>query len=268
MTATDVHDAPAETPSRQNRWVVTREQFDAAEERYVNPSDSGLLSNSAQVFYRSDPDTLAELLPPPLTPREPIVWASFGDIPQIGLGVAQVAVACRYGDEDGWYCLHLPMTTETAVVGGRERYGENKKIAEIPFDRDGDTIRTSVTRMGVTYLELHATVTGEREVPDVEIVPHYYFKYSLSANGGGFDHDPVMVRSVHTRTAKKVESIDATLTLRDSKFDPLADLPVLEIVDAFVVQRTNFIKAEVVEHVDPESFIPYVYQRYDLPGQG
>jgi acetoacetate decarboxylase len=226
------------------------------------------VSHSAQVLYTSDADTLAELLPPPLRPSTPTVWVSFGHIPQFQLGVAQVAVAACYGDEEGWYCLHLPMTTEMAVVGGRERYGENKKLADIAYERDGNRIRSSVTRYGITYLELDATVTGEREVPDEQHVPHYYFKYLLAPDGSGFDHPPVMVRSLHHRNTRRAESLDAELILRDSQFDPLADLPVLSIDDAFVTERTNYIEATVVEQVDPDAFIPYTYQRYDILGQG
>lgn len=254
---------------RQNRWVVTREQFEEAERKYVRPSDSGYIAQSAQVFYDTDADTVAELLPPPLAPgAAPTVWVSIGHMSQFNLGVAQVAVACRYGDEQGWYCLHLPMTTEPAVVGGRERYGENKKIAVIRFARDGASVTGSVTRYGITYLELAGTVTETLTPPESEVVPHYYFKYSLAADGSGFDHEPLMVRSVHTRRPRLLERLDAELTLRDSRFDPLADLPVVAMNEAFYTERSAFIEARVVERVDPDAFVPYVYQRYDFAGQG
>lgn len=254
---------------RRNRWVVTREEFEEAEHKYVRPSDSGFVAQSAQVFYETDPDTVSELLPPPLAlGSAPTVWVSIGHMPQIHLGVAQVAVACRYGDEDGWYCLHLPMTAEAAVVGGRERYGENKKLADIRFARDGETVTGSVTRYGITYLELAATVTEALTPPETEVVPHYYFKYSLAADGSGFDHEPLLVRSVHTRRPRVLERLEAELILRDSRFDPLVDLPVLGVTDAFYTERSAFIQAKVVERVDPEAFIPYVYQRYDIAGQG
>ena len=33
-------------------------------------------------------------------------------------------------------------------------------------------------------------------------------------------------------------------------------------------ERTAYIAAKAVEKVDPDSFWPYVYQRYDFAGQG
>ena len=132
-----------------NRWITTREGFDAAEARYREPKDSGLVAQSVQHFYLTDPAVHAETLPPPLLPGDrPEVWVSIGWMESLSLGVAQVALRCQVdlggdvGVEDGWYCLHLPMTTEAAVVGGRERYGENKKIADIAFERtDGHVTR-------------------------------------------------------------------------------------------------------------------------------
>ena len=151
---------------RQNRWVTTPEQLREAEARYTSPKDSGLVAHSVQHFYETDPGVVAELLPPPLSPSErPEVWVSIGHMPDIDLGVAQVAAACRYGNEDGWYCLHLPMSTEAAVVGGRERYGENKKIADIRFNRDGDHIEAGVTRYGITYLEFVGDTVERLETP-------------------------------------------------------------------------------------------------------
>lgn len=259
----------AEQRTRQNRWVVTRQQVAQAEARYVDPKDSGLVARSLQHFYETDPSVVADLLPPPLVPADrPDVWVSIGHMPDIDLGVAQVAVACRYRDEDGWYCLHLPMSAEAAVVGGRERYGENKKIADIRFQRDGDHVEGSVTRYGITYLELAGDVVERLDAPESEVVPHFYFKYSLAADGSGYDHEPVLIRSVHTRKPKLVERVDAKLVLRDSQFDPLADLPIERDLRTICTERTAFIAAKAVERVDGDAFMPYVYQRYDFLGQG
>jgi len=99
-------------------------------------------------------------------------------------------------------------------------------------------------------------------------VPHYYFKYSLAADGNGYDHEPLLVRSVHTRKPKSVERVEGKLALRDSKFDPVADLPIERDVRSIYTERTAFIAAKAVEKVDGDAFLPFVYQRYDFPGQG
>ena len=38
---------------------------------------------------------------------------------------------CSYDGVEGTYQITMPMTTEAAVVGGRETYGEPKKLAQI-----------------------------------------------------------------------------------------------------------------------------------------
>jgi acetoacetate decarboxylase len=160
------------------------------------------------------------------------------------------------------------MSAEAAVVGGRERYGENKKIADIRFERSGDHLEGSVTRYGTTYLELAGDVVETLEPPAEEVVPHYYFKYSLAADGTGYDHQPLLIRSVHTRHGRTLQRLDGKLVLRDSATDPVADLPVERLAQSFYTERTAFIRAKVAEAVDPEAFLPYVYQRYDFAGQG
>ena len=123
---------------RKNRWVYPIEEVRAAERRYAEPKMSGMVAESAQVIYESDPAAIAELLPPPLqSGARPEVWVSVGRIPQVSLGVAQVAVACRYGDEDGWYCLHLPMSAEAAVVGGRDCRGDPRWNRALVFETGG-----------------------------------------------------------------------------------------------------------------------------------
>lgn len=255
--------------ARQNRWVLSVDDVRKAEARYADPKPSGLFAQSVQVFYETEAAVIAELLPPPLTPGDaPTVWVSIGYMKEFALGVAQVAVACRYRDEVGWYCLHLPMTTEAAVVGGRERYGENKKVADIRFARDGDHVEGSVTRYGITYLEVVGDVVERLDPPADEEVPHYYFKYSLAADGNGFDHEPLLVRSVHHRRARVLERVEGKLVLRDSTTDPVADLPVVESKGMYYTERSNYIRAKAVERVPGDVFLPYVYQRYDFAGQG
>lgn len=254
---------------RQNRWVLTRDEVLAAEARYSDPKDSGYVATAIQAHYETIPEVVAELLPPPLQPADvPEVWVSIGRMVDFELGVAQVAVRCRYGDEEGWYCLHLPMTTESAVIGGRERFGENKKIADITFERDGDHVRASVSRYGITYLELNGEVGPSRDFEPTEVVPHYYFKYLLAADGNGYDAPPVLVRSLHTRTPRSVHDVDGKLVLRDSGFDPVADIPVVKLLDCYLTDRTAKAEAKAVEQVDGDAFLPYVYQRYDFAGQG
>ena len=50
----------------------------------------------------------------------------------------------------GWYCLPMPVDDDAAIIGGRERFGFPKKMADrITLDRDGPHVAGSVERNGV-----------------------------------------------------------------------------------------------------------------------
>ena len=93
-------------------------------------------------------------------------------------------------------------------------------------------------------------------------------KYLLAADGSGYGTPPMLVRSVHTRTPRRLERLEGELELRDSPFDPVADLVVESPGETFYTERTAAVAAKVVEHVDPDAFLPYVYQRDDVGGAG
>ncbi len=118
--------------------------------------------------YESDPDAIRAVLPPFLTPAdEPLVRVLVATVDMGGgypiFGAGSFSVACRHEDVDGDYALVMPMTTEQAVVGGRETFGEPKKLAEIALTRDGDHVSGSFTRMGTTFVEINGRVDEELE---------------------------------------------------------------------------------------------------------
>ena len=60
-----------------------------------------------------------------------------------------------------------------------------------------------------------------------------------------------------------MKSCEGTLTLRESKFDPVADLPVRRLVDVSVGMRNAIQKGRIVEYVPQEWIMPFLHQRYD-----
>ena len=65
----------------------------------------------------------------------------------------------------GQFCAVMPIDLETAVSPSRETYGEPKKLAQLEFEREGDHVKASVTRQGVTIIEVVGDVTDELPVP-------------------------------------------------------------------------------------------------------
>ena len=115
------------------------------------------------VSFLSDPSVVAEIIPPPLEPaaepRATVTVATIGRSNCVGpFDGASINLACHYGGEDGFYCLTMPMSTDTAVVFGRELYAEPKKLAEIALEVDVERRRArgTVRRHGITYIEIEA----------------------------------------------------------------------------------------------------------------
>lgn len=75
-------------------------------------------------------------------------------------GSAVFSVTARHGDRHGDYPLFMPQSTEQSVTGGRETFGEPKKLAQITVERDGDRVTAGVDRLGYRLIRLSGQVSG------------------------------------------------------------------------------------------------------------
>ena len=235
--------------------------------REVQATSVGAWATSLVAIYETDPDAIAAVLPPPLEPTDqPLVRVTVASVdlgrglPPFGAGT--FAVQARHEGTVGNYPLVMPMTTEQSVIGGRETFGEPKKLAEVTLTRDGDAVRGTVTRLGTTIIELTGRVTGELD-PIEGSRTDFYFKFLPAPDGKGFDSEPALVYCHRQETSRSVESVDGEVTLRDSRFDPVADLPVRRLVEMSISERRSIQRGEIVSHVPAEWLLPYVHQRYD-----
>jgi acetoacetate decarboxylase len=80
------------------------------------------------------------------------------------------SVAARHGDLAGDYPLFMPQSTEQSVTGGRETFGEPKKLADIAVDRDGDSVTASVTRLGYPLISVSGRISGPAQLPPDQVV--------------------------------------------------------------------------------------------------
>jgi len=107
-----------------------------------------LEATTVETWHHADRSTrpTPKPLPPCCTAADPVPSAGAGHVRhrRIGhgrppFGAGTFAVEAMHGDILGGYPLVMPMTTEQAVVGGRETYGEPKKLADVTLQRDGDS---------------------------------------------------------------------------------------------------------------------------------
>ena len=225
---------------------------------------------SLEVSYFTDPEALAAVLPPPLTPPdEPRVHARVTEIHlEFGEHVHQervgyFAVDALYEGEQGEYPLLIPIDLEPALSISREKFGEPKKLAEIDFGRDGDHVEARVSRNGVAFIEIVGDVAESLPTPEPYPAVQWWFKFLPAVSGQGFDAGPLLVRVDQVRTHESVERVDGKLVLRDLDSAPVVDLPVLETESIVWSVRQSTHEPTVVGPVDPDAFLPYSYARYD-----
>jgi acetoacetate decarboxylase len=241
---------------------------DELEARRSQPKKQGIWSTLLTVVYETDADVAAAVLPPPLLPGdEPLVRVTMatvdmgGGIPIFGAGT--FAVQARHGVTIGNYPLVMPMTTEQAVIGGREIFGEPKKLGDVGIEVAGDAVRGWFARMGITFVEVAGTIVEELPVPDPTERVDFYFKCLPSPDGKGFDSEPSLVYCYREEATRALSRVDGTVTLTESRFDPVVDIPVRAIRSIEFAQRSSSQRGEIVEKVPGESLEPFLHQRYD-----
>lgn len=225
-------------------------------------------ATTLSALYETDPEAVAAVLPRPLRPpSEPLVRITFATV-DIGrgrppFGAGTFAVAAQHDDLAGWYPLVMPMTTEQAVIGGRETFGEPKKLGEVTLERDGDRVRGGFTRLGITFVEVTGTVGAQVEAPPEVRKTDFYFKFLLDPSGAGFDHDPWLVHCHRVERARVAWTVDGDVILRESPFDPVADLPVRAVRAIELAEKASSQRGELVATVPGDWLRPFVHQRYD-----
>ena len=218
------------------RYVKSLEQVKRSAES--NPEFLPSTVRSIRCVYQTDPAIVAAVIPRPLVPAaRPEVCVTFSHVAmEIGPGVsfeigsAIFGVRASYDGAEGIYLLTMPMTAEQAVVPGRETYGEPKKIAAIDFKAEGDRVFARVTRMGVSYLEVEGTLGESLGSREFEETAYCVKAFPSCERGKGFDQEPLLVRLNWHHKQERVQRVTGALTLRESPFDPVVDLPVRELV--------------------------------------
>ena len=229
-----------------------------------NPTFTGM--RTIMATFTTDPGFIADLLPPPLEPSEPLARVWVGDIATSNVAGAFAGagldIAAQHDGRHGWYSLFMPMNTDSAVQVGRETLGEPKKLCDIRLEEGGATVRGTVARRGVTLMTLE--VAPEAELgPMQEDALMFHYKYLLSCCGDGYDAPPKLIHALHHIDAAHAAAGSATLTLASTPHDTLGDLPVLEMGQGLYMEGGNVVEARAVCDVDGDAFLPWAYANAD-----
>ena len=233
-------------------------------------------------FWLTTPEITARLLPAPLEPAAiPLASAFIANYPRTNFSLpyreAALFLMVQYGQDQGSYCLSMPVTDDMAMAAGRETFGFPKKIAQIHLDQTPDRIQGYVERNGIRFIELEFAV-NEQSVPDnfkdliqnslafyqTSGTPTYLFKSFTSPDNQSFDYPPRLVRQKTIFRPKTIEWGQAQVKLNPSNSDPWHEVEVISPLGAMrIVGDNTMLSGDVLAEVDPIQFAPYAFNKWD-----
>ena len=235
--------------------------------REIEATSAQIWSSVVTAYWETDPGLVAEVLPQPLEPADdPLVRLVIATVAIPGrppFGAGTVSVMARHEGSTGDYALVMPMTTEQAVIGGRETFGEPKKLGEVALQHEGDEVVGTMGRLGTTFAEIRGRCVEPLPLPEEQERLSFYFKFLLAPDGKGFDDEPSLVHCTRRETVRRLERVEGEVILRESHFDPVADLPVRSLREITFREAATVQTGEIVSKVPSDWVLPYVHQRYD-----
>ena len=199
------------------------------------------------LYWRTDPDAMAFLLPPPLEPVGDIVCAhiyKMNDTDWLGpYTEANVMIAARFGDVVGAYSPYLVLSSDIGVAHGREVHGQPKKLGQPDIEFRGDLMVGRVERNGIDVLTGTMAYKQNRIVAD-DLSPYFDFTTNLNLKAVDHINGKPAIRQLTSRKLANVQVHEAwsgpcTVELRANAQLPVSRLPVLEPLQG-IYWRANF----------------------------
>lgn len=193
--------------------------------------------------YRTRPDAIQALLPPPLEPTGDVALIhiyKMNDPDWLGpYGEANVMVAARYPStgESGSYSPYLFLSSDGGVSHGREVHGQPKKLGEPSLEVKGDLWVGTVRRNGIDVV---TGTLGYKQRRDSIASVGNYMDFALNLNLKAIDHIDGRP-AIRQLTARRLSNIrvhecwsgPCTVELRPNAQAPVHRLPVVEMLEGF-----------------------------------
>ncbi len=227
------------------------------------------------VVFLTRPDIVEKLLPPPLEPTGANNGLMFiAEYPETNLGPgyreAALFLGCQYKGETGNYCLSMPIDSEESrLYNGRDIFGYPKKMANIHLEEDGDRVTGWVERHGIRFVEIETTLMSE--IPGLPAPgPNFLFKAMPGIDlSPGFDGPVLLCRQQTDIDMKNLRVGTAEVRLRDSDFDPWAEVEVEKVMVAYYLTSDNTMQpGSVLQEVDAEAYLPFYFKMTDFFSKG
>lgn len=229
---------------------------------------------SIRATYETDPEIYAAMLPQPLVAIDrPEIWLQLAHVQMhvsadrtVEIGALTMGVTCEYEGQVGAYCFHMAMEGESVVTSGRERFGEPKKVADTTFEKNGNHVKATCTRHGITYFTIEGDIGAENANPkSFEEYLYCYKALQGIQDPATFDGDVFLTRLDWKRNYTQRADMRGTITLVDSAYDPLADIPVRRITNMEYVEGSTNTSGRILRTVPGEWIAHHWVGRFDDP---
>ncbi|MDP6707174.1 MAG: acetoacetate decarboxylase family protein [Alphaproteobacteria bacterium] len=245
-------------------FVKTAEEIARIEAVLRRPRFTG--AKRAHLLFLTTEAFVAEVLPPGLAPAEkPLVAVSVGDYGSNCVGDfagGSVAIAARHGEIEAAYVLSMYMTTDHAIVFGRELFGEPKKQAGIGLSLEGERVRGHVERLGVRLIELELTL-GPDSGPTQNRAATFNIKALPAADGHGLEGDAVLTLAEFDNDLTVNRRAEGRVKLAGTVHDPLDEIPIVEVLGGGYIEGDLDARARAIATIPAADFLPYAYGRLD-----
>jgi acetoacetate decarboxylase len=250
----------------KSSWVKSVEEIKKIEDVLAAPAF--LEGRTLTVSYLTRAEIIRQILPPPLEPAgEPLVSVgvgTFGSSNCVGaFAGGWVDVRAKYKGIEANYCLAMPMSTDVAIIFGRELFGEPKKQGRVRLESDGDVMRGAIERHGIDYLAVEARLVEDVPMSGPAMSDRFHFKFMHSADGRGLEFDPVIVHAHFETKLRALRRGAGKVVFKPSRHDPIAELEIVELRGAIYMEGDVYAKATKIGTVDAKRFLPYAFQNID-----
>ncbi len=175
---------------------------------------------------------VARILPPGMEPADGPGLVTLLSYPQNDIihpfKELVVMVPVRVDDTLGNYIPYIYVTTDEALIPGREIAGFPKKLAEVEWERDGDHFRGSATRWGKKILSVEGRIDGPmpEEIAAVQraATGAPSLNYKLIPGPAGEIFIEQITKTQLELNPRKQEIGQATIQCEPSDLDPVSDL--------------------------------------------
>jgi acetoacetate decarboxylase len=209
------------------------------------------------VFYRTDPEAMAFLAPPPVEPVGDVVAIhvyKMNDTDWIGpYHEANVMFGARLPNgRAGAYSPYLFLHSDGGVAHGREVHGQPKKFADPWLEFRGDLIVAGVTRNAIDVVTITAPYK-QRQADPAEMRRHFEFGTNLNLKAVNNIDGTAAIRQITSRQLTDIKVHEcwvgpATVELRPNAQAPVFRLPVVEPLEAFYWRADFTLVAGEIVH--------------------